>query len=142
MKNQLMKSFFVLAFLALVALPMSANAQTSSDVGLSISTGSATVNRGGGVAVFGLVTNNTTSKMRTNVSVSALSPCGTETSLGEMRLSIEAGKSVALSIYYPISADACQGMYTLSISADSGKSSGKNATSAALPSASAYFEVK
>jgi uncharacterized membrane protein len=79
--------------------------------------------------------------MRVTTSISAFSPCGTETSFGEQRLSLDGGKGVALSVYYPIPADACPGTYAITITADTGKNS-KNSTAAALPSTTAYVEVK
>lgn len=141
MRNYLLKSVLALACFTLVSMPLPVNAQ-SSDVGLSIGTSSSTVARGGGIAVFALVTNNTSSRMRATVTLSSFSPCGTETSLGDQRLSLEPGKSVALSLYYPIPADACTGMYAVTISADSGKGANKNSTAAATPSATAYVEVQ
>lgn len=79
--------------------------------------------------------------MRATVSITALSSCGTETSLGNQRISLEAGKSVALSVYYPISSDACTGTYAVTLSADTGKA-GRNSTTASTPSATAYVEVQ
>lgn len=126
--------------LSLVAMPSGTGAQTS-DLGLSVKTGSPTATRGEGVAVFGLVTNNTSSKMRTTVSFSAHSPCGTETFIGQARVWLDPGKSVALSSYYAIPADACTGTYAITLSEDSGK--GKNSTSSAsTPSATAYVDVQ
>lgn len=128
--------------LSVVVMPSGTSAQTS-DIGLSVSTGSATATRGSGVAVFGLVTNNTTRKMRTTVSLSSQSPCGTETAIGEVTLSLDPGKSVALSSYYPIPADACTGMYAITITGDTSKSGGKNSSaSTSNPSATAYVEVQ
>jgi uncharacterized membrane protein len=140
-RNYLIIGILALVCFTLVSVPLPVEAQ-SSDVGLSIGTSSPAVARGGGVAIFALVTNNTTSKMRVTTSISAFSPCGTETSFGEQRLSLDAGKGVALSVYYPIPADACPGMYAITITADTGKNSNKNSTAAALPSTTAYVEVK
>lgn len=141
MRSCFIKNILAVVCLSLVSLPLTVNAQTS-DVGLSIKMSTATVTRGDGVAVFGLVTNNTTSKLRTTVSITALSPCGTETSLGNQRISLEAGKSVALSVYYPISNDACTGTYAVTLSADAGKTGGRNSATASTPSATAYVEVQ
>ena len=142
MRKFLLRSVLTLACLTIVSVPLPVSAQ-SPEVGLSIRTSSSTVVRGSGVAIFGLVTNNTSSKMRVTVALSSLSPCGSETSLGEARLSLDAGKSVALSSYYPIAADACTGMYSVTITADSGKGSNKNSTAAAAaPSATAFVEVQ
>jgi hypothetical protein len=141
MRNYIIKSFLALACLALMAVPLPVNAQ-SSQVGLSIATSASTVARGGGVAVFGLVTNNTSTRMRVTVSLSSFSPCGVETSLGGGRLSLEPGRSIAVSSYYPVAADACTGVYAVTISAESEKGSNKNSTAAAAPSATAYLEVQ
>ncbi len=92
--------------------------------------------------VSALVTNNTSKKIRATVTLMSVSACGTDTSLAYQRISLDAGRSVALSVVYPISADACQGMYSLTISADSGNGpSGKSALSAAS-SATAYVMVQ
>ena len=141
-----MKKFFsqtvvALACLTFLVLPLPTSAQ-SNDLGLSIGTSASSVTRGGGVAVFALVTNNSTSKMRTTVSLSSHSSCGTETRLGENNLTIEPGKSVALSVYYPIPSDACTGMYAVSINADSGKAGGGKNASTSSASAIAYVEVQ
>jgi hypothetical protein len=141
MRNYLMIGVLALACFTLLSVPLPVMAQ-SSDIGLSIGTSSPTVARGGGVAIFALVTNNTASKMRATVSISAFSPCGTETSFGEQRLSLEGGKGVALSVYYPIPADACTGTYAITITADTGKNSNKNSTAASSPSTTAYVEVQ
>ena len=140
MRNYLIIGVLALACLTLVSVPLPVNAQ-SPDTGLSIGTSSSTVARGGGVAIFALVTNNTTSKMRVTVSISAFSPCGTETSFGEQRLSLDPAKGVALSVYYPVPRDACPGMYAITITGDTGKNS-KNTTAASLPSTTAYVEVQ
>ena len=138
MRNYFMKSLIALAVLTFVSVPLPVNAQ-SSDVGLSIGTSSSTVTRGGGVAVFALVTNNSSAKVRVTVSLSAHSACGTETSLGSQRVALDPGKSVSLSVYYTVPADACMGMYAITIS-NAGRVSDK--TAAPAPSATAYLEVK
>lgn len=142
MRKYLVTTVLLLACLALISVPLPVNAQ-SSEIGLSIGTSSSTVARGSGVAVFGLVTNNTSSKVRVTVALSSFSPCGVETSLGGGRLALDPGKSIAISSYYPIAADACTGMYSVTISADSGKGSNRNSTTAAaIPSATTYVEVQ
>ncbi|HSE23220.1 MAG TPA: hypothetical protein VLB68_16250 [Pyrinomonadaceae bacterium] len=141
-----MKRFFsqtavALACLTFLLLPLPTSAQ-SSDLGLSIGTSASSVTRGGGVAVYALVTNNSTSKIRTTVSISSHSSCGTETRLGENTLTLEPGKSVALSVYYPIPSNACTGMYAVTISAESGKQGGGKNASVSSSSATAYVEVQ
>ena len=94
------------------------------------------------MVVSALVTNTTSKRMRATVTLMSLSPCGTETSLSYQRINLEAGRTVALTVLYPISADACQGMYSLTISADSGKSSPGNNAPATKSSATAYVTVQ
>lgn len=140
MRKYIIKSFLALTCLMLVSVPLPVRAQ-SGDVGLSISASPTNVARGGNVVVSALVTNNTSKKMRATVTLMSFSPCGTQTSLAYQRISLDAGRTVALTVLYPISADACQGMYSLTISADSGKSSPGNASTAAS-SATAYVTVQ
>ena len=142
MRKHLVKGLIAVACFTLVSLPLPVSAQTS-NIGLSIGTSSPTVTRGSGVAVYALVTNSGLTKLKTNVSVSALSPCGLETSLGEVRVSLDPGKAVALSVYYPVAADACTGMYAVTISAESSSGKGPDKSAATIsPSATAYLEVK
>lgn len=140
MRNYFMKSLIALAVLTFVSVPLPVNAQ-SSDIGLSIGTSSSTVTRGGGVAVFALVTNTSSAKVRATVTISSHSACGTETSLGSQRVAVEPGKSVSLSVYYTVPTDACMGMYSITISGNAARSD-KNSTAAPAPSATAYLEVK
>ena len=139
MRTNLIRAILATTCLAVVLIPLPVSAQ--SDVGLSISTSSTTVNRGSGVGISGLVTNNTSSKMRLTVSISAFSPCGTETAFGEAKISLDAGKSVYLSVYYSIPPDACTGTYAVTISGDSGKG-GRAANSTPAPSATTYVQVQ
>ena len=141
MRKYLVTTVLSLACLALISLPLPVRAQ-SAEVALSISASPTTVARGGNVVVSALVTNTTSKRMRATVTLMSLSPCGTETSLSYQRINLEAGRTVALTVLYPISADACQGMYSLTISADSGKSSPGNNAPATKSSATAYVTVQ
>ncbi len=141
MRNQLIKSIFLVACLAFVSVPLPVNAQ-SSNVGLSIGTVSSSATRGSGVPVFALVTNKGAKTLRTTVSISVVSPCGGETSLGSTKVSLEPDRAVSLSAVYQIPADACTGMYAVTISADSPGGKGAAKASTTSPSATAYFEVK
>jgi uncharacterized membrane protein len=134
------KTLLALACFALVSTPLPVVAQTS-NADVSIFTSPSTVTRGGSVAVFSRVTNTGTSKMRTNVTITTVSPCGSQTVLGVQRLSLDAGESVNLSVAYSVPANACTGMYAFTISADSGKAPGKNAA-AVTSTATAYVEVQ
>ena len=109
MRKYLVTTVLSLACLALISLPLPVRAQ-SAEVALSISASPTTVARGGNVVVSALVTNTTSKRMRATVTLMSLSPCGTETSLSYQRINLEAGRTVALTVLYPISADDCQGM--------------------------------
>ena len=117
MQNYSIKSVMALvcltACLILVLVPVPVKAQ-GSDLGLSIALSPSTVNRGGTVGVFALVTNNTSSKMRTTVTLASLSACGTQTNLGYNRLALYPGQSIQVTASYPISPDACPGVYAVS----------------------------
>jgi len=133
-----MKNVLVLACLTLVSVPLPAKAQ-GSDLGMSISVNPSEVTPGATVGVFAIVTNNTSKQLRTTVTFSSVSPCGTETSLGYNRLSLYPGQTVWVTVSYPVPPDACKGTYTISISEKS-SSEGPSA-SAADVSASCYLSV-
>ena len=136
MRDYVIKSFLMLAIVALVLVPVPVRAQ-SSDVGMSIRVNPTSSSPGGTVGVFAIVTNNTGSKLRTTVTLSSLSACGSETSLGYTRLALNPGQSIQVTVSYPLPPDACLGTYTVTISAKSG---GKN--SSAAVSTSAYLTVQ
>jgi uncharacterized membrane protein len=77
--------------------------------------------------------------LRTSVTFTSLSSCGIETAIGTTRLSLNAGQSMQVTVSYPLPPDACLGMYTVSITANSG---GRKSASTAAPSASAYLTVQ
>lgn len=141
MRNYLIKSFLALACLTLVLVPLPVKAQ-SSDLGLSIQLNNSTIVRPGSTGVFALVTNNTSSRMRTTVTFTAVAPCGTEYSLGYNRLTLSAGESIVVSTSLWIPADACVGSYSVTVTAKSGGGGGKNSTLAASPSATAFLVVQ
>ncbi len=134
MRNYLIKSFLALACLALVSVPMPVKAH-GSGVGLTIRVNPLTSSPGGTVGVFAFVTNNTGVKLRTTVSFTSLSACGIETNLGYNKLVLSPGQTVQVTVSYPLSPDACTGMYTISINSSGG---GKNAPTA---STSCYLTV-
>ncbi|HLN98771.1 MAG TPA: hypothetical protein VK208_09945 [Pyrinomonadaceae bacterium] len=138
MRNYIIKSFLAVACLALVSIPLPVRAQ-SSDLGMSISVNPTSTSPGGTVGVFAIVTNYTSKNLKTTVTFTSLSPCGTETSLGYNRLSLYPGQTVWVTVSYPIPPDACPGMYSISISEKSGgKPSGNNA---AQNGATCYLSV-
>ncbi|HEU0048463.1 MAG TPA: hypothetical protein VFQ43_12760 [Nitrososphaera sp.] len=120
--------------LMLVLVPLPVQAQSS--VGLSLRLSPTTVAVGGTVGLFGLVTNNTGSRLRTTVTYSSVSACGIETNIGSTRVALNPGQTIQVTASYPLAPDACPGLYAVSISANSG---GKNA---AATSATAYLTVQ
>jgi hypothetical protein len=141
MRNHLIKSIVAAICLSMVLIPAEVTAQNSSDVGMSIRVNPSTINPGGTVGVFGLVTNNTSSKMRTAVTITSMSSCGTETVLGSGRLTLNPGQTIQVTVSYPLAPDACVGTYTVSITARS-PGGGKNSTASADASASAFLVVQ
>lgn len=138
MRNYVVKSALTLACLTLVLVPLPVRAQ-SSDVAMSISVNPTSTSPGGTVGVFAIVTNNTAKNLKTTVTFTSLSPCGTETSLGYNRLSLFPGQTVWVTVSYPIPPDACPGMYSISITEKSnGKPSGNSAAQSAV---TCYLEV-
>ncbi len=138
MRSHLIKSTLGLVCMALFCVLTAANAQGQS-LGLSIRVNPTTISPGGTVGVFAMVTNNTSSKVRTTVTFTSLSPCGTETNLGYNKLALNPSQTVQVTVSYPIPPDACLGQYAVSISASSG--GGKNSTSSTLIS-TAYLLVQ
>ena len=139
MRNYLIRSVLALACLTLVSMPLPVTAQ-SSGLGMSIRVNPTSTIPGGTVGVFAIVTNNTAKSLKTTVTFTSLSPCGTETSLGYNRLSLFPGQTVWVTVSYPIPPDACAGTYTISIVE---KSSGKpSPNNAAENSATCYLSVQ
>jgi hypothetical protein len=141
MRNYLTKIILALACAALVAVTVPVGAQTS-NVGLSIAVLPSTTSPGTTVALAGLVTNNTSRKMRPEVTFTSLSPCGTEATVGFVKVALDPGQTKFVSGSYMVPADACLGMYTVTISAESSGGGKNSSTAAAESSASAYLEVR
>ena len=139
MRNYVAKSLLALVCMSMVLVPAPVSAQTS-DLGLSIRVSPTTTAPGTTVGVISYVTNNTSSKLRTTVTFTSLSPCGIVTSIGYHRLALNPGQTMMVTATYPIASDACLGTYTVSIASKA--SGGKGSTSAASPSASAYLTVQ
>jgi len=140
MRNYLTKGVVTAICLAMVLVPAPVRAQ-GSDLGLTIRVSPSTTAPGTTVGVISTVTNNSSSKIRTTVTFTSLSPCGDETSIGYNRMSLNPGQTLIVTVTYPIAADACVGMYEISIAAKTG-GGGKNATAAATPSATAFLMVQ
>ena len=120
MRNYKIKVILAVALLTLTSTFTATKAQTSSDLKMSISVNPTTVSPGGTVGVFSFVTNTTSSKLRTTVTISSLSPCGTTTIIGTNRLDLLPGQTVQVTVSYPVPVDACLGMYEVSIGSKSG----------------------
>jgi len=139
MRKHLLKGVLALACLTLVSIPLPVTAQ-GPDLGMSIRVNPSSTTPGSTVGVFAIVTNNTSKSLKTTVTFTSLSPCGTETSLGYNRLSLYPGQTVWVTVSYPIPPDACAGQYAISIVEKSGgKPSG---TSAAENAATCYLSVQ
>lgn len=141
MRNYLAKSLLTLVCLTMVMVPAPVSAQTS-DLGLTIRVSPSTAAPGSTVGVISFVTNNTSSKLRTTVTFTSLSPCGVVTSIGYHRLSLDPGQTMMVTATYPIAVDACLGTYTVSISGKGSGGGGKGASTAATPSASAFLTIQ
>jgi len=119
MQNYIIKGALSVALLTMMSAFAATKAQTPSDLEMSISVNPSTVSRGGTVGVFALVKNTTSSRLRATVTLDSLSPCGTRT-LGSNKLDLQPGQAIQVTVSYPIPADACLGMYQVSISEKSG----------------------
>jgi len=127
MRNYVIKSFLALACLALVLVPLPVKAQSSS-LTMSIAAYPSTAHAGDDIGVYALVINSSSSKMRTTVTFTSLSPCGKQTTLGYNRLSLYPNQGIQLSVQYALPADACPGTYAVTISSGGKNSVGSSAT--------------
>ena len=135
MRSYLTNGLLALTCVVLLGLSIQVQGQ-SSDVGLSIRVNPTTTAPGNTVGVFAFVTNNTTSKLRTTVTLTATSPCKLQTNLGTNRLALNPGQTVQVTVSYPVASDVCVGTQVIAISADAG---GKNS---ALSSATTSLTVQ
>lgn len=140
MRNYLIKGVITTICLTMLLVPAPVTAQ-SSDLGLTIRVTPTTAAAGTTVGVVSFVTNNTSSKLRTTVTFTSLSPCGVTTNIGYNRVALSPGQTIMVTVTYPIAPDACVGTYAISINAKSG-GGGKNSTSASTPSATAFLTVQ
>lgn len=139
MRSYVVKSLLALACISLLAVPMPVGAQ-SSNVGLSIGVNPTTTTPGSMVGVFAMVVNNSTKDLRTTVTFTSQSPCGTQTSLGYHKLDLFPGQTIMVTVSYPIPPDACKGQYAVNITASG--SGGKNNSAASTASSTAYLMVQ
>jgi len=140
MRNYLIKSVVATICLTMMLVPAPVTAQ-SSDLGLTIRVAPAIASPGTTVGVISMVTNNTSSKLRTTVTFTAVSPCGVEASIGYNRLTLNPGQTIMVTTTYPIPSDACLGTYAMSVTAKTGGGGGKS-SAASSPSATAYLTVQ
>ena len=134
MQRFLFRTALILTCLTLTALPLPVRAQ-SPGLAMTIAVNPTSVSAGGTVGVFALVTNTSSTRVRTSVSFTSLSSCGVQTSLGSHKLVLEPGQSIQVTVSYPIAPNACSGVYTVSISSGGG---GKNQSGS---STSCYLTV-
>ena len=128
----LVKGVLALIFMALVSVPISVQAQGCNPV--SVSTSTSTTYRGdGGIGVYAMVVNCSSSKQRITVTLTGVSACGVETSLGYNRLALLPGQGILVTTAYNLSLNDCIGTYTVTATVTSGK--------AALGTSSTTFTV-
>jgi hypothetical protein len=130
MRNYIMKSFFALACLALVVVPLSAQKGKPGGGGSGGSGGCAvvatpslstvTASPGLNVGVFGRVGNCAGGKKRYTISVSSMSSCGAETMIGSSVVTFNGNETKLISVSYPIAPDTCLGSMEVTVSAYSG----------------------
>ena len=97
--------------MTLVPAPVSA-----AGVNLTVTVSPTSVLAGEWAGVSGIVVNNSTAKIKTTVTFSAVDSCGTKTDLGYNRLMLAAGQSVLITTAYPTNASACRGTHTITMS--------------------------
>jgi len=100
----------ILVSMTLVPAPVSA-----AGVNLTVTVSPTSVLAGEWAGVSGIVVNNSTAKIKTTVTFSAVDSCGTKTDLGYNRLMLAAGQSVLITTAYPTSASACRGTHTITM---------------------------
>ena len=120
MPIRFIKTFFVLACLGLLCVPLSAQRGKPGGGGgcaqvttLMVST--ATASPGINVGVFGRVTNCASGKKRYTVTVSSMSSCQMETMIASSIISFSGGEAKLISVSYPIAPNTCLGPMTISV---------------------------
>src|SRR5262249_31653827 len=119
MRNNLIKSVVTAICFTMLLVPAPVTAQ-SSGLGLSVKVSPTAVSPGSTVGVIAVVANNSSSKIRTTVTFTSVSPCGEVTSIGYHRVSLDPGAGMIVTTTYPIPPDACLGMYEISVDAKTG----------------------
>lgn len=131
MRDHLIKTVLAVS-LILLSVPMLAQAQkgggggqdpgTTACSGISVYTSSSQVTRGYNIGVVAMVVNCSSSKQRITVQFTSVSSCGVETAIGYNRVALNPGQSIQVTVAYPIPENACLGVYTVTATASSGKS--------------------
>ena len=130
-----MRRYAAIIALALVCLtvvsgPQAVNAQkgnqggggsTSDCAGITVYTSSPQVTRGYNIGVVAMVVNCSSSRQRVTVQITSVSACGVESAIGYNRVALNPGQSIQVTVAYPIPADACPGVYTVTATASASK---------------------
>ena len=134
MRNYIMKSFFALACLALVVVPLSAqkgkggggggggggSAGGGCAVVATPMLSSTTASPGNLVAVYSRVGNCSSGKATYTVTVSSLSSCGAETMIASSSITLRGGEYMLISASYPLAPDTCVGPMVVTASVSNG----------------------
>ena|SRR5258705_4419656 len=128
MRNYFAKIVLALVCLTVVSGPQPVNAQkadqngpTAACAGISVYTSSPQVTRGYNVGIVAMVVNCSSGKQRITVQITSVSSCGVESAIGYNRVALNPGQGIQVTVGYPIPADACPGVYTVTATAGSGK---------------------
>ena len=136
--NHVYKCALMLMCLALLCLPLFAQSSKpqeeplrgggSSCLNMSIGVSPGVTSPGSMVGEFALVTNCSSSRVRTTVTLSSMSPCGIKSICGSHRLVLEPNETIQVTCSWPVPTNACLGLYTVTISAGSGQSASTTLT--------------
>jgi hypothetical protein len=131
--NSVLKSTLLLVCLVSLCLPLFAQSSRpqpdpdrggggSSCLNMSIGVSPAVTSPGAMVGEFALVTNCSSSRVRTTVSLWSMSPCGIKSMCGSHKLVLDPNETIQVTCSWPVPTNACLGLYTVTISAGSGQS--------------------
>jgi len=136
--NRIFQGTLLLACMMSLCLPLFAQSSKpqpeldrgggSSCLNMSIGTSPAVTSPGSMVGEFALVTNCSSSRVRTTVTFSSMSPCGIKSVCGSHKLVLDPNEAIQVTCSWPVPTDACLGLYTVSISAGSGQSASTTLT--------------
>ena|SRR5215471_12672591 len=136
--NRLVKSTLMLACLVSLCLPLFAQSskQPEPDRGgggsgclsMSIGVSPSVTSPGSMVGEFALVTNCSSSRVRTTVTFSSMSPCGIKSVCGSHKLVLDPNEAIQVTCSWPVPTNACLGLYTVTISAGTSNSASTTLT--------------